>query len=47
MSDDNQLYVAPSFQCLYRDARGRWTLPPREVAMPVGLSSPENRDDMG
>ena len=32
MSDDNQTYVAPSFQALYRDARQRWTLPPREVA---------------
>lgn len=32
MSDDNQVYVAPSFQALYRDARHRWTLPPGEVA---------------
>lgn len=32
MSDENQIYVAPSFQALYRDARNRWTLPVREVA---------------
>jgi len=33
VSDDNQTFVPPSFQALYRDARGRWTLPPREVAV--------------
>lgn len=32
MSDDNQTFVPPSFQALYRDARGRWTLPPAQVA---------------
>lgn len=32
MSDDNQTLVPASFQALYRDARGRWTRPPREVA---------------
>ncbi len=32
MSDENQVYVAASFQALHRDARGRWTLPAREVA---------------
>ena len=25
MSEGSQIYVAPSFQALYRDTRGRWT----------------------
>jgi hypothetical protein len=32
VSDDNQTFVPPSFQALYRDARGRWTMPPAHVA---------------
>jgi hypothetical protein len=32
VSEDNQAFVPPSFQALYRDARGRWTLPLRDVA---------------
>jgi len=32
MSEGSQVYVAPSFQALYRDARQRWTIPPLEVA---------------
>lgn len=32
MSEGSQVYVAPSFQALYRDARQRWTSPPLEVA---------------
>lgn len=32
MSEDNQTFVPASFQALYRDARGRWTRPPHEVA---------------
>ena len=32
MNDENQVYVAPSFQALYRDSRNRWTVPPLEVA---------------
>ena len=32
MSEGSQVYVAPSFQALYRDTRGRWTAAPQWIA---------------